>query len=323
MVAVLNDRALSNALASTLACEAQPAGLVELLERHPNDRSSTFESEVVTCRLADGRELKLLCKYERFRHSNIRDHGSWGHRRGDGYEAEVYRRVLRPLGAAAPRFFGVYRDDETGTTCLFLEYLDGAQHPEGASTLPQAVTWLARFHRDAEPFAFNGEAVFLSRYDRSYYSGWAERTATFAEPFREQYPWVADVCAQFAKRGAPTLEREPTVIHGEYYRKNLLMRGEQIYAIDWESCAIGAGEIDVAMLAEGWSKEQVDDIERQYARQRWPGGPPENFAHRFALAQVYVHFRWLGDQREWTPFETWRFEELRAASARAGLLARE
>jgi hypothetical protein len=38
------------------------------------------------------------------------------------------------------------------------------------------------------------------------------------------------------------------------------------------------------------------------------------------MARVYVHLRWLGDHLEWTPFEAWRFEELRSAAEWAGLL---
>jgi aminoglycoside phosphotransferase (APT) family kinase protein len=226
------------------------------------------------------------------------------------------------MGAAAPRCFGVHSDSRTGTTCLFLEYLEGAQHPENDTALPHAATWLAHFHRRAEPFASSNEAAFLTRYDREYYAGWARRTAAFTEPLGEQYFWVPGVCERFAQYGAPELERHPTVIHGEYYRKNLLLHHGQLYGIDWESCAVGAAEIDVAMLIEGWPDEPVGEVERHYCRERWPGGAG-NFTERLAMAQVYVHFRWLGDQPRWTPLELWRFKELRVASGRAGLLSCE
>ncbi len=320
MTSVLDEQVLSDALAATLADSPRPVRLEAVLDRRSNAWSSTFESEIVTCRIDNGGELKLLCKYEQFQRSNAHDHESWGHRRGNGYEADVYRRVLEPLGAAVPRCFGVHRDSRTGTSCLFLEYLEGAQHLEDVEALPTAATWLAQFHRRAEPFASIEEASFLTRYDRHYYAGWARRTSQFAEPFLERYDWVPAVCARFAEHAAPVLERQSTVIHGEYYRNNLLLHRGSLYVIDWESCAVGAGEVDLAMLVEGWPQERVDEIEWLYSRERWPGRADQGFAERLALAKVYVHFRWLGDQRDWTPFELWRFDELRVASERAGLL---
>src|SRR5438128_5539631 len=70
---------------------------VTILSREKNFYASTFPSEVVTCRLADGQERRLLCKY-----AGGRNHNAHGHRGGVGYEADIYRRVLRPLGISVP-----------------------------------------------------------------------------------------------------------------------------------------------------------------------------------------------------------------------------
>ena len=318
MANVLSEQALSDALASALASGPHRSRLAAIVDRMPNAQSSTFVSEIVTCQLDGDVKLTLLCKYETFRRSNARDHGACGHRRGNGYEADVYRHILEPMGGVAPRWYGVHRDGPTGTTCLFLEYLDGAEHPESAAMMPQAATALADFHERGKPFASRAEATFLAVYDRDFYAGWAHRTAAFTESLGENNRWVSDVCARFAQYGGPELERHPTVIHGEYYRKNMLVHGGRLYGIDWESCAIGAAEIDVAMLIDGWSDESVTVVEH-YARARWPEGD-RTFARRFAIAQMYVHFRWLGDQPHSTPSELWRLEDLRAESERAGLL---
>jgi fructosamine-3-kinase len=231
----------------------------------------------------------------------------------------VYRHVLEPMGARVPRYFGVYRDGRT--SCLFLEYLQGAKPPTGDGELQKAETWLAHFHQEAKLLASSDEAAFLIRYDRDYYVGWARRAAEFAEPLRERYPWVSGVCSRFAEYGAPALESEPTVIHGEYYYKNLLMHHGFVYAIDWESCAIGAGEIDVAMLVEGWPELLADDLASRYARERWPEGVAEGFNQRLAFAKVYAQLRWLGEQPEKTLTRFDNFDELRVACERAGLLS--
>jgi aminoglycoside phosphotransferase (APT) family kinase protein len=317
----MDHKVLPEALRSVVAPGPPAASVTAVLGREVNSSSSTFESEIVTCRLSDGRDVRLLCKYERFRQSNQQDHASWGHRRGGGYEAEVYRRVLEPIGDAAPRFYGAHRDRSTGLACVLLEYVEGASHPEDAATLPATARWLARFHHAAEPLVSGTDAAFLSRYDRDYLAGWSRRTEEFAQPFREHRAWVACACQRFAEIGPPALLTQPTVIHGECYRKNLLIRDGRVYGIDWETCAVAAGEIDLAMLTEGWSEDdRIDEVVGQYAHQRWPEGIPSGFPARLALARVYVHLRWLGDHLEWTPFEAWRFDELRIASERAGLL---
>jgi fructosamine-3-kinase len=271
----------------------------------------------------DGQGQNVLCKYEQFLVSNAQNHGSWGHRRGNGYEADVYRRLLDPMGVAAPRYFGAHSDNRTGTRTLFLEYLEGAQHPKDHAAWREVATWLARFHRDAKPFASSNDATFLIRYDRDYYVGWAHRAVAFAEPLRERYPWMPDVCRRFAGHGAPGFESHPTVIHGECYRKNLLIHRGHVYAIDWESCAIGAAEVDVAMLAETCPKDLIDEIEGRYMRERWPDGVAGNFSQRLAMAKVYVQLRWLGDHPDRTGNDSfwWRFDELRVASQMAGLLS--
>ena len=65
--------------------------------------------------------------------------------------------------------------------------------------------------------------------------------------------------------------------------------------MDWESAAIGAGEIDLASLTDGWPTEIAESCEREYAAARWPQGPPPEFAERLALAKLYWGLRWLGN----------------------------
>src|SRR5207248_4975347 len=134
---------------------------------------------------------------------------------------------------------------------------------------------------------------FVRRYDLAYYAGWAERACDLAGPGRERLPWM-HVLRQRASGWAAALLAAPlTVIHGEYYPHNVLVRGGEVYALDWESAAVGAGEIDLATLTEGWPVETVRQCEQAYRRARWPGGPPADFEQRLAAARLYLAFRWL------------------------------
>jgi thiamine kinase-like enzyme len=113
-----------------------------------------------------------------------------------------------------------------------------------------------------------------------------------------------------------------TVIHGEFYPKNVLFHDGTIYPVDWESAAIGAAEIDLAALIEGWPAETVQACTQEYKGARWPTGVPVDFERRLAGARLYLQFRWLGDQPDWTVAESslWRFEQLHSIGEQLGLI---
>ena len=113
-----------------------------------------------------------------------------------------------------------------------------------------------------------------------------------------------------------------TIIHGEYYTNNALIRNRLIYPVDWESAAIAAGEIDLAALAERWPRAIVQECEVEYQRARWPAGAPPEFERRLSAARRYLHFRWLGERPDWTLREKsfWRFDQLFQTAQRMGLL---
>jgi len=112
-----------------------------------------------------------------------------------------------------------------------------------------------------------------------------------------------------------------TIIHGEYYPKNVLYRDGIIYPVDWESAAIAAGEIDLACLTDRWPADTVRECERAYQQSRWPDGAPAAFAQRLAAARLYIHLRWLGDRPEWTTRQQyWRFDHLRSVGEQLGLI---
>ena len=113
-----------------------------------------------------------------------------------------------------------------------------------------------------------------------------------------------------------------TIIHGEFYPHNVLLKSRVIYPIDWESAAIAASEIDLGTLTEGWSPEIAGPCEIEYQRARWPGGTPPEFYRRLAAARLYLSFRWLGEQLQWTISSGNRFyfEQMHSAAKELGFI---
>ncbi|HLJ69002.1 MAG TPA: phosphotransferase [Chloroflexota bacterium] len=287
------------------------------MSREPNVYESSFPSEIVTCRLGTKGNVRLLCKYEAGRH--YAGYGHWGSLH---YEADVYRRVLQPLSMSAPHLVGSYQGEDIW---LFLEYLDDSSRIDiapSAETLPGAARWAGRFHALNEHRLSDSRLGFLTRYDAEFYRGWATRTAHFAGDLHRPLPWLDLLCSRFEDCVATLLAPPLTIIHGEYTVHNILVRNGTIFPIDWQSAAVAAGEIDLACLLEGWSDETVEECIAAYHQARWPDGAPASFDRRFAAAQLYLHFRWLGDQPEWTVHESriWRFQHLRPLGERLGLL---
>jgi len=291
---------------------------VTILDRESNIFTSTYSSMVVTCQLADGSEVRLLCKY-----STGSDHNAYGHRGGVAYEAEVYRQVLQHLPVSTPRFYGHYRDEINNGIWILLEFLDEGlrihYHPE---IYHEAARWLGQFHRANEELLTPASLPFLKKYDAEYYLRWADMTLLHADQTDWHFPWLATLCRRYEKVVDMLLELPEIIIHGEYYPDNILRREGTIYPVDWESTAVAVGEIDLVSLIEGWPPEIVGNCKAEYRSVRWPDGAPEDFEGKLKAAGLYWQFRWLGDQHEWATEEKkqWRFDKLRSIGERLGLI---
>jgi hypothetical protein len=307
-----SDEVLAERLADTL----DSGGPVVLLDRQPSG-SGTLPKEVVRCRLRDGTEQALFCKYAAPRLD------AHGHRGGIRYEAEVYRRVLATSASPTPGFAGAVLDDEDGEDSLFLEFLEGGERlSERYQELATAARWLGRFHLEFESPSERADLSFLIRYDEDYYLGWARRTAEYAGHWK-RCPWLSRLCDRFTEVVAVLLEAPQTVIHGEYTIHNVMLVGAKVHPTDWESAAIGAGEIDVMCLVDRWPEETVELCVREYATARWGEDVPTGYAERLAAAELYLHFRWLGEHPDLMLHEKrrWRLARLELLAERLGVLA--
>jgi hypothetical protein len=116
-----NDVSLATGLGALLNEGGFVNGEIAIVEREPNVYSTSYASDVVRCRLPEGDELRLLCKYgsdEKLQSG----HGAYGARGGVGYEVRMYREVLTRSLLPAPTFYGSRSYPERGQVSLVVEH---------------------------------------------------------------------------------------------------------------------------------------------------------------------------------------------------------
>ncbi|TAL03131.1 MAG: hypothetical protein EPO07_06630 [Verrucomicrobia bacterium] len=323
-----DSRTLTAGLTAALNSNGDSSRGVKVLDRKLPRFMSTFPNEIVTCRLPNGRKRRVFIKY-----TGGQGHSSFGHRGDIAYEAEVYQRLLRALPEFHPQCLGVHTDSKRGDTWLVLEYAYGSVRVSDLSfhhstrqprALAQSARWIGEFHAAHETRVGDPEFAFLKRYDTDYYRGWVRRTHKFATPLLGRFPWLTELCLRSGEWIAPLLAATPTVIHGEFYAKTVLVRSQRLFMVDWESAAIAPGEIDLASLTESRNPhpQVARRCERAYTRARWPDGVPAGFQHTLDAARIYLHFRWLGERPDWTVREKtlWRFANLHVTAKKLGLI---
>jgi hypothetical protein len=329
--------ALTSGLNSLLNSNGTRYGDVTVIEREQMEEGS-FPKELVTCRVEDGRCLQLFCKY-----TAGYSHSSHGHRGGVPYEAQVYHHVLRPLRVSTPSFHGMHRGADQHDVWFVLEYIPNAlrlNQPEDPDmAMVVAASWLGRFHAQVAKRMPSPSVVCT--YDAEYYRGWSRRTVEYARDSGLDLSWLRPLCAKYDEIAPQILSTETTVIHGEFYPRNILVRDYQIFPVDWESAAIAAGEIDLVTMTDCWDDELTARCATAYQIARWPQGVDAKFCQRLTWARVYLQFRWLGDcgRADWhcadcrtvsngfaesgPPVDkeaVWRLEELRQAGEQLGLI---
>jgi hypothetical protein len=287
--------------------------LSEMLSLAPSDvrivkrrrlGSGTYPKEEVVLSTATG-SLDFFCKYAAPRDA------AFGHRGGVAYECAVYQEILAPLSMTAPPFVGC-RDDEQDSW-LVLGYLEGNERVKHrAEHVVSAAEWLGRFHKRAESRSLNPSAEFLIRYDTCFLEGWADRATDYARRVGRDHGFVRAIGERFTTLVPVMLEAPATVIHGEFTVSNVLAVQGVIYPTDWESAAVGAGEIDLMCLLDGWDDDTRMQAIESYASARWNHTPPANFLLRVLAADFYNHLRWIGDALAPQRLDrsAWRFDKL-------------
>jgi hypothetical protein len=308
-----SHRALERSLEAALG---EPGG-VALTAREPNSYASTYPSDVVTC-VAGARTITLLCKYE-----FPRDRGARGVPVGVRYESAAYRLAVEPSRLTAPRSFGLFRDDPAGPRWLVLEFLTDTlrldKWPERGG-LSRAAQWIGSFHRFHDVRA-NDPPECLNREGRETFQACVARATDRWAELGGTHPWFHPLARDYEAVFCDLLVRRPTVVHGEFYPSNILVRDGRVFPVDWERAAVSAGEIDFAALTEGWRPEDVRLATESYVDARWEGEAPGDFIASVDAARAYLHLQALGDLVP-GPFkakDAWRLAHLEAMARRRGL----
>jgi hypothetical protein len=316
---VPSHEALEQALREAIAAGGSSSE-VSLVDREHDLHAATSPNETVVVTFDDAR-VRIFCKY-----AGGRDHNMFGHRGGVPYESKVYTELLSKIEVGTPRCFGVHVDPASSDTWLFLEYIERSEWFAMDPTVERfsaATRWLGSFHSQAAHLVGDPELEFLNRYDVAYYVGWANRTLEYARPLGGKYPWLRSVCEAFEDVAKVLTAGPQTVVHGEFYKKNVLMVDGLIRPVDWESAAIAPGEIDLVTVGDGWwAPGVVPAGEAAYIEARGLDGGDPAFKTRYEAARLYLQLRWLGDRPEWTsdPNLDWRFESALAAAVELGLV---
>jgi len=136
---------------------------------------------------------------------------SWGHAAAASYGGGVYRRVLDPWRRPLPVLRGAPRRSTAWRAC-FLEYGEGAIHPEDSATLPATARWLRPVPpRAAHRSCRELDAAFLHPVRTATISRMVRRTRKVrANPSARTAP--GGLCIQrFAEIGPPACLTQPTV----------------------------------------------------------------------------------------------------------------
>jgi Phosphotransferase enzyme family len=306
-------------LQSRLA-EALGRAPVRVIERRPNAYSSTFPSEIAKLELA-GVVLQAFLKYE------CRGSIGWhDHRGGVHYEASVNRDLLGPLGASVPEFYGFYADEQPEASFLMTEYMTNSiavNKSSSATAMARAAEWIGHFHARGKRLLARRPVSGLKQYARAYYLGWTRRAEQATAKAGVATEWLRAAFAGFRQSIDSLVATDPSPIHGEYYPHNVLIHGERIRPIDWESAALAAGEVDLAALTERWPTETVELCQRAYEQARWPHGAPPGWRRGLRLAQLYLRFRWIASdpwRQKPDPQSSWQLGATRSLSAELGFI---
>lgn len=285
------------------------------LARRPCPYSSSFTLDEIDVGFADGSELQLVMKdlspdamAESARRA--RPESLYEPRR----EIQAYRRILPYAPPGTATWYGAVVNPTAQRYRLFLERVEGLElrHVGAFSIWERTVRWIAQFHRSFSPadIAQLAERSRVLLYDEAFYWRWLERARRFAA----RRPAVRRAVDRIARGYAPVVRQlagmPRTLIHGEFYPCNILIRRTghrvRVCPVDWEMAALGPGLIDLASLTTGWGHRERCALIRAYRAAASDGtmrsAPiPHDFWLDFDCCRLHLAVRMLGWSDTWAP----------------------
>ncbi len=264
----------------------QPA---RVLSATPYDDASTYSCDVLKCDI-QGKQIEIFAK-----------HGVGqpvdrllGHSFGLDYEFRIYQRILPNLDVGTARFFGTATiDDETWG---FLELLAGGEwvsaSPNGNGVV-RAAEWLAEFHHKADRWLAGTSESALRGATRDTYTDLLAKARERAARLTSDITAVGKLFERLGDFPDAMVSSDQTVVHGEFYPGNIVLKGDRVCPIDWESAAVAPAEIDLASLIEAWPSHVALRCIEAYRRGRGLERSGSGFQTSLTRCRIYWALRWL------------------------------
>lgn len=308
-----NSDAIRVVLESSLARLRGPRPHIERLARRQYEYWSSCMLEELLVQLDDGSQLTLLFKDFSSRTipettRRVRDLDLFEPAR----EIAVYTQLLSLLKMNTAGCFAAEVDPLADRYWLFLEKVAGRELYQIAelSIWETAAAWLARFHCLATPIARSLDDLPLLDWDRSRYERCLNRARLFhgcqSDSPGKRTNVFDRIQAVYVQMIEQLLLQPKSVIHGEFYASNVLIRTDgHVCPIDWETAAWGLPLMDLAALIAGrWTAGQQASMVRAYwsnldnrHRESWLSGT--NFDFILLGCRLHLAVQMLGRPADW------------------------
>ena len=266
---------------------------VASVNRRPSDASTSYRSEVITIRLADGACHRLFLK----------DFGSTRLPKGEpaarrSRELLVYERLLVGAEVGTPAYLGHLWDEREGRFWLLLELVEGSPlRHEPFECWLAAAAWLGWMQGRLRGRRRELEScTVLERHDQSFFASTVAAALSAVSEYRsdlgEHLNAVLDgygrLCRLMAAQAA-------TLVHGSYRPANVLISrasaGLRVCPIDWELAAFGSPLYDLAFIVDGFEPPRLDLLLAAYRLQAEAGGVrlPKESELRLTIQSLRLH----------------------------------
>lgn len=314
-----SDREIVDFVTRELRTRLGAEASIQSMRIAPSELQSSCRIDDVRLTLSDGRTLMFILK-------RLDPHGWLSDARRirprQYYRAEreliVYRDFLSrvPLNTAA--YYGCASSDADGRVLLLLEKVEGLELYQQGDLYVWclAARWLANFHIHFASSNWADWQPCLAQYDENFYLRWLDRAEhnincrkTNATASDVACELAGDVVAECRGTIAELLALPVTLLHGEFFPSNILVRPiagvDGICPIDWETAAIGPGQFDLVQLTSGnWSAEDRKAIEESYVDAAIAAGAMLErpaWDNTLRLCRLHNAMRWLAWSKDWIP----------------------
>ncbi len=235
----------------------------------PAPPSTSYALRRLLVEFADGRTLDVFLK-----EFDVSPHAPDVALQRGARERYAYEKMLAGRHLGTPELYGVVWDDRGGWHWLLLEFVEGhklRRHP--IVDRVAAAAWLARLHASISGHEADlARPGLLLRYDDEYFRDTAERALrAVGSRFNALRRRLEVAVAGYDDHIEKICSAEPTVVHGSYRPKNVLVdtrrTAPRICPIDWELAAIGPPLHDLAFLADGCDRPEVELLCESYVAQ--------------------------------------------------------